>query len=158
MEQVNGIKASVAAVFAALTALWGWFGWIILAWIACMAIDYITGSCAALRLGEWSSKMARDGIWHKMGSVVVVIVAAMLDAVVGAIIGNFDMITLPFKYTIFFCPLVVIWCILTELGSITENAGKLGAPIPSWLVKAIAELGDSIDKTAGNNEESEKES
>lgn len=152
MEQVNGIKASIAAIFAALTALWGWFGWLVVAWIACMAIDYITGSCAALRKGEWSSKAARDGIWHKMGAVVVVIVAALLDAVVRAIIGHFDMITLPFNYTIFFCPLVVIWCILTELGSITENAGKLGAPVPAWLVKAIEALGDTIDKTAGAEE------
>ena len=152
MEQVNGIKASIAAIFAALTALWGWFGWLVVAWIACMAIDYITGSCAALRKGEWSSKAARDGIWHRMGAVVVVIVAALLDAVVRAIIGHFDMITLPFNYTIFFCPLVVIWCTLTELGSITENAGDLGAPVPSWLVKAIEALGDTIDKTAGDTE------
>ena len=152
MEQINGIKAGIAAFFAAMTALWGWFGWMIVAWIACMAIDYITGSCAALRMGEWSSKMARAGIWHKMGAVVVVIVSAMLDVMVGNIVEHFPAISLPFTYSVFFCPLVVSWLMLTEMGSIIENAGKMGAPIPAWLVKAIAALGDSIDKTAGSGE------
>lgn len=152
METINGIKASIAAFCAALTALWGWFGWMVVAWVVCMALDYATGTAAALKDGKWSSKAARDGIWHKTGAVVVVIVAALLDAVVRAIIGHFEVIALPFNYTIFFCPLVVIWCILTELGSITENAGKLGAPVPAWLVKAIEALGDTIDKTAGAEE------
>ena len=151
MEQINGWKAGIAAFFAALTALWGWFGWMILAWIACMAIDYITGSCAALRSGKWSSKAARDGIWHKMGAVVVVIVAALLDAMVGNMLAHLPGIQLPFTYTVFFCPLVVSWLMLTEMGSIIENAGALGAPIPGWLVKAIEALGDSIDKAAGGD-------
>ena len=40
------------------------------------------------------------------------------------------------------------WCgyILTELGSIVENAGALGAPIPGWLAAAIKVLGSSVDQ------------
>ena len=64
MEHINTFKAALSAFCAALTALWGWFGWLVLAWIACMAIDYMTGSAAALRAGNWSSQAARDGIWH----------------------------------------------------------------------------------------------
>ena len=88
MEHINSFKAAVAALCAALTALWGWFGWVVVAWVGCMLIDYATGSAAALRAGEWSSKTARDGIWHKLGSVVAVIVAAMLDTVIGHLLGN----------------------------------------------------------------------
>lgn len=152
METINEFKAAIAAIGAALTALWGWFGWMVVAWISCMIIDYATGSAAALRTGKWSSKEARDGIWHKIGAVVVVIVAAILDAVIRNILGHFPAITLPFEYTVFFCPAVIIWCTLTELGSIIENAGELGAPVPSWLVKAIESLSDTIDKTEGGNE------
>ena len=39
-------------------------------------------------------------------------------------------VELPFIYTVLLCPLVVIWYILTEVGSIIENAGALGTPIP----------------------------
>ena len=44
------------------------------------------------------------------------------------------------------CPLVVVWYILTEAGSIIENAGALGAPIPAWLTKMVASLGSSVDQ------------
>ena len=135
MDNIHAFKAALAAVGAALTALWGWFGWVVVAWIVLMVIDYVTGSAAALRAGEWASKTARDGIWHKLGSVVAVIVAAILPGV-----------ELPFAYTVLLCPLVVIWYILTEVGSIIENAGALGTPIPAWLKKMIAALGASVDQ------------
>mgnify|MGYP005761094797 FL=1 len=150
MEQINGFKAALAALCAALTALWGWFGWVVVAWIGFMFIDYATGSAAALRAGEWSSKTARDGIWHKLGSVAAVIVAGILDVVIGHLLGNVPGVELPFTYTVLLCPLVVVWYILTEAGSIIENAGALGAPIPSWLTKMIAALESKVDQ-AGDN-------
>ena len=149
MEHINTFKAAVAAVCAALTALWGWFGWVVVAWIGCMIIDYATGSAAALRAGEWSSKSARDGIWHKLGRVVAVIVAAILDTVIGHLLGNVPGVELPFTYTVLLCPLVVIWYILTEAGSIIENSGALGAPIPSWITKMIAALESKVDQAGG---------
>ena len=145
MENINAFKAAVAAVCAALTALWGWFGWVVVAWVGFMVIDYITGSCAALRAGEWSSKSARDGIWHKLGSIVAVIVAAVLDVVIGHLLANVPGVELPFTYTVLLGPLVVVWYILTEAGSIIENAGALGAPIPAWLTKMIAALESKVD-------------
>ena len=154
MEQINGFKAALAALCAALTALWGWFGWVVVAWIGFMLIDYATGSAAALRTGEWSSKAARDGIWHKLGSVAAVIVAGILDVVIGHLLGNVPGVELPFTYTVLLCPLVVVWYILTEAGSIIENAGALGAPIPAWLSKMIAALEQKVDDTGNsiNNE------
>ena len=152
MENINAFKAAITAILAAMTALWGWFGWIVVAWIACMAIDYITGSFAALRAGEWSSSTARDGIWHKVGSIVAVVVAAILDMVIGMIIDNIPNITLPFTYSVLLGPLVVIWYILTEAGSIIENAGALGAPIPPWLSKMIEALRNNVDDAAGPGE------
>lgn len=152
MENINAFKAAITAILAAMTALWGWFGWIVVAWIACMAIDYITGSFAALRAGEWSSSTARDGIWHKVGSIVAVVVAAILDMVIGMIIANIPNITLPFTYSVLLGPLVVIWYILTEAGSIIENAGALGAPIPPWLSKMIEALRNNVDDAAGSSE------
>ena len=88
MEHINGIKGTIAAVVGCLTALWGWFGWLVVAWVICMLLDYGTGTAAALRAGEWSSKVARDGLWHKLGAVVAVLVAAILDGVIGLILAS----------------------------------------------------------------------
>lgn len=146
MEHVNGFKAAVVGVLGCLTALWGWFGWLVIAWVACMVLDYATGSAAALRAGEWSSKAARDGLWHKLGAVVAVLVAAILDGVIRLVLEHVPALELPFEYTVFVSVLVLVWYILTELGSIIENAGALGAPIPAWLAKMISALSSSVDK------------
>ena len=145
MDKVNAFKATVSAVCAALTALWGWFGWVVFAWVCFMAIDYVTGSAAACKNGEWSSSVARDGIWHKVGQIVAVMVAGLLDLVVGHLLGNIP-VTLPFTYSVLICPLVVTWYILTEAGSIIENACALGAPIPSWMAKTVDALQDAVDE------------
>ena len=57
-------KAVVAAVCGAFTAAYGWLGWLVVAWAACMALDWVSGSAAAASRGAWSSAAARAGI-HK---------------------------------------------------------------------------------------------
>ena len=146
MNNVNEFKAALAAAVAVLTALWGWFGWLVVLFVGCMAVDYLTGSAAAMRRGEWSSASARDGIWHKAGSIVVVLVAGAADLLIGTILTHIPGVTLPFEYTVLLCPLVVVWYTLTELGSIVENAVALGAPCPKWLEKILAAVKDSVDK------------
>ena len=111
-----------------------------------MTVDYLTGYFDAMKNEEWNSAVAREGIWHKGGCVVVVLTAGMMDGVIGYLRGNITAITLPFTYTVFLCPLVLAWYILMELGSITENAGKMGAPVPPWLRRAIAILKDTVDE------------
>lgn len=156
MENVTKFKAALAAVLAAMTALWGWFGWLVLAWVACMAVDYFTGYGAAMKNGEWSSDIAREGLWHKAGCIFAVLVAGILDAVLGYILGNIHGLELPFTYTVLVCPLVVTWYLLMELGSILENVGKMGAPLPQFLKKMIAVLKATVD-TAGNKASGDKE-
>ena len=153
VEHINGFKAAVAALAAALTALWGWFGWMVIAWIVAMMLDVLTGFCAACKNGEWSSSVARDGLWHKAGCIFAVLVAALLDIVVGQVIAHIPAITLPFTYTVFLCPMLLVWYILTEAGSITENAGKLGAAVPKWLRKLIAAFRDKVDDSMGGDKE-----
>lgn len=149
MDHINSMKATVVAFFGALTAFFGWFGWLVIMFILCMVIDYLTGSAAAMQKGEWSSAAARSGLWHKCGSLIAVIVSGLADIVVGLVVNNIPAITLPFDYTVLICPIVVVWYILTELGSIVENAGALGAPVPEFLKKMIKVFRDVTD-TAGN--------
>ena len=149
MEHINGFKAALAAVIGCLTALWGWFGWLVLAWIGCMVLDYITGSAAAAKDGQWSSKEARAGIWHKAGMVVVVVVAAGADMLIALVLVNLPVIQLPVAYRGLICPMVLVWYCITELGSIAENAVTMGAKVPGWLTKLLKASQTAVD-AAGN--------
>ena len=48
-------------------------------------------------------------------------------------------------YGVLIAPMVITWYIVTELGSIVENAAKMGAPVPPWLVKFLAAVEDATD-------------
>ena len=140
------IKAAVTAAIAFVTALIGWQGVLLVLWIAAMIFDYITGTAAACKAGEWSSAQARQGLWHKLGSITAVLVAVLLDLGIYAVVHGGIGITLPFEYTTLILPVVACWYLFTELGSIIENAEKLGAPVPKWLVNKIAALKSAADK------------
>lgn len=45
-------KAVVAAVCGAFTAAFGWLGWLVVAWAACMALDWVSGSAARGQQGR----------------------------------------------------------------------------------------------------------
>lgn len=149
MENINGVKVGITAFLAALTTMLGWFGWLTVLFVICMAADYLSGSAAALRHGEWSSAAARAGLWHKSGEIIAVAVAAGADFLIGLMTEMTEyvaVIQLPFEYTVLFCPLVLVWYILTELGSIIENAGRLTDNIPPFLKKAISVLKNAAEK------------
>ena len=151
-ERATEIKAAVAAIIAFLTSLWGWVGWAVWIWIACMAIDYISGSAAAKKDGTWASSVARAGLWHKLGEVFAVLVAALCDIALHVLVNGAGVqigVELPAMVT----PVVLLWYILTELGSIAENAGKLGAPVPKWLIKGISDYKEKIDDEQGETPE-----
>lgn len=141
------LKAAITAVLAGMTAFWGWTGWLVVIWLAAMILDYATGSWAALSTGSWDSAVARAGLWHKLGSIVAVLVALLLDVALSAIVNYGDLgFDLPFEYKSAFLPLVAIWYIVTELGSIIENAAKLGAPVPKFLICSLKKLKDKADE------------
>lgn len=140
------IKAAVVAVCGAYSAAFGWLGWLVLAWVVCMVIDWITGSAAAAARGEWASAAARAGIWHKAGMIVVVIVAAVSDAVLAVAVRQLPAIGI--AYTNLILPVVLVWYIFTELGSMAENAALMGAPVPDFLVKLL-KAGKQAAESAG---------
>lgn len=105
-------------------------------------------SAAAASRGEWSSAAARAGIWHKAGMVVVVCVAALTDLVLNVAVENLpafgDGVGFDFEGVVL--PVVLVWYIFTELGSIAENGAAMGAPVPSWLLSLLAESKEKAAK------------
>ena len=149
-ENLVVFKASLAAFFAAMGAFLGWRVIMLLVWVALMALDYISGTLAARQNGTWKSSMAREGIGHKAGMVIVVVVCMIADFVLLLAIENlpYDVVNIHWPMVIF--PLVTMWYILTEIGSIIENAMEMGAKVPSWLPKLLNATVNTIDN-AGNN-------
>ena len=144
-------KAAIVGIFGAFGAAFGWLGWLVLAWVACMVVDYISGSSAAMQAGEWSSAKARSGIWHKGGMLVVVVVAAVADNVLALVLANIP--GLPIEYTVLLLPVVLVWYILTELGSILENAAAMGSDVPPFLIRILATAKDKVEAATGEDTE-----
>ena len=138
-------KAAVAAFFGILGDFLGWKGVMLVILVVLMAMDYLSGTLAARRTGTWSSKIAREGLFHKGGVILVVsgaLLADLMFALAIPVIPLFGGLQNPGL----FLPLVLAWYILTELGSVLENAVKMGAAVPGWFRKAIAKAGKAVDK------------
>ena len=141
------IKAAVVAVASAFSAAFGWMGILFLAWVCCMVLDWISGTAAAASKGKWSSEVARAGAWHKAGRIIVVVVAFVTDKVVSVSLTNMEWLPFDYKFLVF--PVILVWYIFTELGSIAENAVEMGAPIPAWLPGMLEAGKDAADKLRG---------
>lgn len=146
-DNLMTLKTAVVAGCTALGAFLGWKGVMLLAWVAVMALDYLSGTLAACREGQWSSAVARQGLWHKGGMILVVTVAAIADAVMVMIV---EYVPIGLQWPGILLPLVLAWYILTELGSILENAVRMGANVPAWLVKMLKASVELTDKAAEN--------
>lgn len=148
-ENVFTAKILLTGLIAAGSAIWGWFGWLVLLWFVCMALDYATGTLAAMKRGEWSSDVAREGLWHKGGMILIVLVAALADLAISLILRS-GVVKFPFDYSILLTVLVLSWYTLTELGSMLENAVVLAPDkVPGWLRKLLRVAAETIDETGG---------
>ncbi|WP_295583492.1 holin family protein [uncultured Oscillibacter sp.] len=143
------LKAGLSGLVAVLTALWGWFGWLVVAWVGLMLSDWLIGSAVAAKEGRWSSARLREGAWHKAGMVVVVCVALAADWLIGTMMARLPGVTLPFTYSVLLGPMVIVWYIVGELGSLAEHAVAMGAPVPGWIVRVLEISKDALDGAAG---------
>lgn len=143
-------KLAVIAAIGTLTGFWGWMGWLVVGWLLCMMLDYLTGVTAACVLGNWSSRVAVQGIFHKLGSAVVVAAAAALDLLMDSALNQLPILALPVEYKGLICPIVLVWYMVMEMGSICENAVAMGAPVPPFLKRLLAVSRQAVDELGGD--------
>ena len=147
-ETMVTAKAALVAFFTAVGVFLGWKGIMALAWVVLMCLDYISGTLAARKAGSWKSSVARDGLWHKGGMILVVLVALIADAIMAVALSHIPIINIAWPELLL--PLVLAWYIITELGSILENAIKLGANVPTWLVRIMDATLKAVDNIGDN--------
>ena len=124
------LSAAAAAVGATCSFLFG--GLDVLFWtlVSFMALDYLSGLVVAAVFhrsdktasGTLSSKVCRQGLIRKGGVLMVVLVAAALDRVMGSTVIRDGAVTA---------------FLAEESISLLENAGLMGVPIPAPLQQAI---------------------
>lgn len=121
------------ATGSAVAYLFGGWDSGMIALVAFMAVDYITGLIVAgvfhksskTKNGSLESKAGFKGLCRKCAVLLFVLVGHLLDTVIGAdYIRN----------------AIIIAFMANELISITENAGLMGVPIPAVITKAIEML------------------
>lgn len=150
------IQAAAAALIAWLSARLGILLPVLCILFAAMVLDYITGMLASKREAiehpdnpeyGWSSKRGAEGIIKKVGYLCIIAAALIVDYIILHVAAQ---IGLQITLKAFFGLLVAVWYILNELLSIIENAGRMGAAVPSWLAKYVAVLKDKIDSQGGD--------
>ncbi len=136
----NELCTFVGLVFGAVAAYFGGWDASLQTLVIFMAIDYITGLVVAgifhtspkTKTGALESLAGWKGLVRKGETLLIVLVACRLDAVIGS---NFVR------------DAAVIAFICNETISIVENAGLMGIPIPAVVTKAIEVLRQRAEKT-----------
>lgn len=113
--------------------IWGELNGLLLALIAFMVLDYITGLSVAIVKKELSSEVGFKGIFKKVLILILVGVGNILDV---HVLGEGSV-----------CRSAVIGFYLANEGiSILENAGKLGLPLPKKLLEILKQLKNKEDE------------
>ncbi len=137
----NEICTAVGIVGGMVAALFGGWDASLQTLVIFMAIDYISGLIVAgifhsspkTATGALESLAGWKGLIRKGETLLIVLVACRLDAVIGS---NFVR------------DAAVIAFICNETISIIENAGLMGIPIPAVVTKAIDVLRQRAEKDA----------
>lgn len=121
------LKYIVAVIGTGFTWLFGAWDMALTILIIFMILDYITGILKGYINKELSSDIGLKGLARKAVILVVLIVAVCLDRLLNT--GSWV-----------FRTLVAYFYIANEGLSLIENCAALGAPVPSQLTDALAQL------------------
>ena len=141
----EGICTGIGVLGSVIASLFGGWDAALVTLMIFMGIDYLTGLVVAgvfhnsekTENGTLESRAGWKGLCRKGVSLLVVLVACRLDLVMGS---NFIR------------DAVVIAFIANETISIMENAGLIGVPIRSVIVKASEALKKQAETAVRQNE------
>ena len=145
----NAIKAVLAAALGALASYGTQLIVPAIILVAVMVLDYITGMAKAWQAGELSSRVGIRGILKKLGYLVIVAVAGMLDWLI-----RYGAAALGWEWAPEFLvsSVVIVWLIINELLAILENVEAIGVPVPAFLRKLLGRLQVSTEAKADTEE------
>lgn len=122
-EAINIVLSSIAT---ALSFAFGGLDAALYCLVIAIALDYISGLIKAYNTKTLSSKIGLKGILKKVGVLIIVMLAVLIDRVTGE--------------TGAIRTLVIYYFVANEGLSILENLGEAGLPIPKFLKDALKNL------------------
>lgn len=125
MEYLKFIPAFFAGL---LTLMFGEWSALLTILVALVAIDFVTGMTAASLDGGLKSKIGMIGIARKVFIFAMVAVAHLIDLL---------LVESGFESTELVMTMVIVFYAVNEILSITENAGRIGLPVPEQIKNAI---------------------
>ena len=126
---VDVLRIAAAGIGGIATYIWGPWDALIIALVAMVIIDYITGVIKAAVQGKLSSAVGFRGLLKKVAIFLLVAVGVMVDRVIPATNEAVR-------------SAVIFFYIANEGLSILENAGELGLPLPAALKKSLEKMKD----------------
>lgn len=144
----NIITGLVSAAIAAITAYLKIISVPFIVLIIAMVIDYATGMSAAYISSELSSKTGIKGVLKKLGYIALVCVGIIVDYIISSSLSHIG-ISMPAD--LIFGLIITIWLIINELISILENLGRLGVPVPDFIMKLINRLKITVESKADSD-------
>ena len=129
-------KAVLAATIAGFSAYMQHLLVPVVVLVGVMLFDYATGVGKAWMKKELCSGVGHAGIVKKVANMALVAVGMVVDYIIK--LGVVEMgIGINMEGKFFFGLLVIVWLILNELISITENCAEMGLPVPEWMKKVL---------------------
>ncbi len=147
MEMIlNYGKMLTAAVSVVASYLFGGWSHLLIALIIFVSFDYVTGVVAAGYEGKLNARVGFWGIPKKIMIFGLVAIAHIIDVVYLDQIGE-PLAVGELQFSVMAA--TVLYYLVNEFISISENLGRLGMPVPGPLKKAIELF---KDKAYENNE------
>ena len=125
----NIFKQIMAAICTLLSFLFGDMEGLMVALIALIILDYISGVIAAAVEKRLSSEVGAKGIAKKIFMLLIVALANIVDI---NVIGEGHILK----------TVTVVFYICNECISLIENAGRIGVPVPKKLLDVLEQLRD----------------
>lgn len=121
------IKSVIAALCSFMGFMYGEMDGLMIALIALIVMDYISGVIAAIAEKKLSSAVGAKGIAKKIFMLLIVAVANIVDI---NVIGEGHVLR----------SVTTAFYIANECISLIENAGRLGVPVPKKLLDVLQQL------------------
>ena len=125
----NIFKSIMAGVCTVISFLFGDMEGLMIALIALIILDYISGVIAAAVEKRLSSEVGAKGIAKKIFMLLIVALANIVDT---SVIGDGHVLK----------TVTVVFYICNECISLIENAGRIGVPVPKKLLDVLEQLRD----------------
>lgn len=138
-DRLAGVNAVVSAIVSTVVYALGGMDLALKTLLILIVLDYATGVLKAFFNGQVDSEIGAKGIIKKVGYLVIVTVAVLVDKNIGD--------------TGAIRTLVIYFFVSNEGISILENWGGMGLKLPDQLMKALVELKQGTHEEDTDNDQ-----